>query len=60
MTSCLSIATRVLENKDQVTLWLYEPQFGLDGKRPIDHMRTVKGAKDIESLLGRLEYGDCL
>ena len=56
----LKLATRVLENKDQATLWLYEPQFCLDGKRPIDHMRTIKGAKDVESLLVRLEYGDCL
>ena len=56
----LKLAIRVLENKDQATLWLYEPQFGLDGKRPIDHMRTIQGAKDVESLLIRLEYGDCL
>ena len=41
----LKLATRVFENKDQATLWLYERQFGLNWKRPIDHMRTIKGAK---------------
>jgi hypothetical protein len=56
----LALATKVIGDKELATLWLYETQFGLDDARPVDHMRTAKGAKEVESLLLRLEYGDCL
>ena len=56
----LALATKVMGDKELATLWLYETQFGLDDARPVDRMRTASGAKEVESLLLRLEYGDCL
>lgn len=50
-------AVEVFEDEDQATLWLNRPQFGLGGAIPVKHMRTAKGAQDIEDLLGRIEYG---
>jgi len=56
----LAVATKVMGDKELATLWLYEKQFGLDDIRPVDHMRTAKGAEEVEDLLLRLAYGDCL
>jgi len=56
----LALANKVMGDKELATLWLYETQFGLDDDRPVNRMRTAKGAKEVESLLLRLEHGDCL
>ncbi len=37
--------------------WLHDSQFALDGERPVDVMRTAKGAKEVEDLIGRIEHG---
>lgn len=44
-------------NEEAATSWLHRSQFGLKKVRPVDHMRTIKGAKDVEDLLGRMENG---
>ena len=54
----LALATKVLEDNNRATHWLHRPQYGLGGKRPIDHMRTKKGAKEVEDLLGAIECGN--
>ena len=51
------LAAKVLNDADSATLWLNESQFALDGARPVVHMKTRKGAKDVENLLIRMEYG---
>ena len=51
------LASKVLQNEDSATLWLNETQFGLNGARPVEHMKTRKGAKEVETLLMRIEYG---
>lgn len=45
-------------NEEAATSWLHRSQSGLNNMRPVDHMKTVKGAKDVEDLLGRMEYGE--
>jgi hypothetical protein len=50
-------AANVFKNEDDATLWLHEPQFGLDGIRPIDLMRTKKGDEEVENLLYQIGHG---
>jgi putative toxin-antitoxin system antitoxin component (TIGR02293 family) len=37
--------------------WLQTPQPGLDGAVPLEFASTEVGAREIENLIGRLEYG---
>jgi putative toxin-antitoxin system antitoxin component (TIGR02293 family) len=47
----------VLEDKDAAREWLHDGQVGLGGRTPIDMMRTEAGAREVESLLIRIEHG---
>jgi putative toxin-antitoxin system antitoxin component (TIGR02293 family) len=37
--------------------WLTSPKKALDNHQPIQYLRTELGAREVENLLGRLEYG---
>jgi len=37
--------------------WLAHPQHGLDQAVPLDYAETEVGAREVEALLGRIEYG---
>jgi putative toxin-antitoxin system antitoxin component (TIGR02293 family) len=37
--------------------WLLSPVRGLNNRRPIDYARTDFGAREVRSLIGRLEHG---
>lgn len=37
--------------------WLRKPARALDGETPFDHADTEAGAREVEDLIGRLEYG---
>ena len=50
-------AVEVLESDDNARQWLTSPQFGLDGAVPLDYADTEVGAREVEDLLGRIEYG---
>jgi len=41
----------------QARQWLNSPQFGLGGAVPLDYAETEPGAREVENLLGRIEYG---
>jgi len=51
------IARDVLEDEASAREWLGKPQAGLGGKTPLDLMRTEAGAREVEDLLWRIEYG---
>jgi putative toxin-antitoxin system antitoxin component (TIGR02293 family) len=53
----VSLASDVLEGLNHALAWLNEPQVGLGGRVPMDLIRTEAGAREVEQLLGRLEYG---
>ncbi|MBI5523689.1 MAG: DUF2384 domain-containing protein [Desulfarculus sp.] len=53
----VSLAREVLEDQAAARNWLCSPQVGLGGKRPLDLMLTEAGCREVEELLGRLEYG---
>ncbi len=50
-------AVEVLESEHSARQWLTSPQFGLGGAVPLDYADTEVGAREVEDLLGRIEYG---
>jgi putative toxin-antitoxin system antitoxin component (TIGR02293 family) len=52
-----ALAEEVFENLDRAREWLRQPQRGLGGRVPLDLIRTEVGAREVEDLLGRIEYG---
>jgi len=53
----LGKAVKVLGDGDDARRWLSSPQFGLGGAVPLDYAKTEIGAREVENLLGRIEYG---
>lgn len=51
------LAEEVLENQDAAIHWLHRSQPGLNERIPLELMRTEAGAKEVEELLYRIEYG---
>lgn len=52
-----SIACEVLEDGEKAREWLRRQQVGLGGKTPFELLHTEAGAKEVEDLLWRIEYG---
>lgn len=52
-----ALAEQVLEDRDAAREWLHDEQTGLGGRSPIELMRTEAGAREVESLLTRIEHG---
>lgn len=52
-----ALAERVLCDAGAARAWLRTPAPGLGERSPLDLMRTELGARQIENLLGCLEYG---
>lgn len=50
-------AVAVMGNIEEAREWLKSPQFGLGGAVPLDYAQTEPGAREVENLLGRIEYG---
>jgi putative toxin-antitoxin system antitoxin component (TIGR02293 family) len=53
----LSKAITVFGSQDEANKWLKSPQFGLGGAVPLDFAKSEVGAREVEKLLGRIEYG---
>lgn len=47
----------VFENIDEAVHWLKTPQYGLGERIPLDLIQTEAGAREVENLLGRIDYG---
>jgi len=50
-------AMEVMETQENARQWLTSPQFGLGGTIPLEYAETEVGAREVEDLLGRIEYG---
>lgn len=50
-------AVAVFGSEQDARQWLNSPQFGLGGAVPLDYAKTEVGAREVENLLGRIEYG---
>lgn len=53
----LGQALKVFNGPAAAKLWLNAPQVGLGGAVPLDYARTELGGREVENLLGRIEYG---
>lgn len=53
----LGKAVSVLESIEDARRWLRSPQVGLGGSIPLEYAETEVGAREVENLLGRIEYG---
>lgn len=53
----LGRATEVFGSREGALDWLQRPALALEGRRPIDLLRTPAGAELVDDHLTRLEYG---
>ena len=53
----LGQAFKVFEDLDSAKQWLNASQVGLGGAVPLEYAKTEIGAREVENLLGRIEYG---
>jgi len=53
----LGQATGVFESSTAAREWLTHPQMGLAGFVPLDLADTGAGIREVENLLGRIDYG---
>lgn len=53
----IALADDVFEDKDEALEWLKSPQYGLGGRLPFDMLQTDAGAREVEELLIRIDYG---
>jgi putative toxin-antitoxin system antitoxin component (TIGR02293 family) len=51
-----AFAEQVLGSRAAAARWLRKRQMGLGMRIPLDLMRTEPGAREVEDLLGRVEY----
>ena len=49
-------ATAIFGDADRARAWLKHPQVGLGCAIPLDYASTETGAREVENLLGRIEY----
>ncbi|MDN5848308.1 MAG: DUF2384 domain-containing protein [Nitrococcus sp.] len=53
----VAMAEEVFEDMERAYRWLREPQRGLGERVPLSLLITEAGAREVEDLLGRIEYG---
>lgn len=53
----LGHAVHLFGGADEARQWLKAPQRGLGGAVPLEYARTEAGAREVENLLGRIDYG---
>jgi putative toxin-antitoxin system antitoxin component (TIGR02293 family) len=52
----LEHAASVFGNIEKGRAWLKFPQYGLGGAVPLDYAKTEIGAREVDNLLGRIDY----
>lgn len=53
----MGFAVKVFGDLEDAKAWLNAPQFGLSGAVPLEYAKTEIGAREVENLLGRIQYG---
>src|SRR5438128_11348263 len=57
LSRLLEHATTVFGDIEKARAWLKFPQRGLGGAVPLDYAETEVGAREVDNLLGRIDYG---
>jgi putative toxin-antitoxin system antitoxin component (TIGR02293 family) len=53
----MSQATGVFDSESSARAWLTRPQIALAGFVPLELADTGAGIREVENLLGRIDYG---
>lgn len=53
----LTLATDVLESREKAAHWMREPNRALRGEAPLRLLDTEIGAREVETVLERIEHG---
>lgn len=53
----MALAEKTFANYDKADRWLHRNLNALDGRRPIDLVRTAAGARIVEDILARIAWG---
>jgi putative toxin-antitoxin system antitoxin component (TIGR02293 family) len=56
LTRLLEHATTVFGGVEKARVWLKHPQYGLGGAVPLEYAQTEVGAREVDNLLGRIDY----
>jgi putative toxin-antitoxin system antitoxin component (TIGR02293 family) len=57
LSRLLDHAANVFGDVEKARAWLKFPQVGLGGAVPLDYAQTEVGAREVDDLLGRIDYG---
>ncbi len=57
IATLLDRARQVFENAEGAAEWLKTPNLSLGDKTPLEYADTEVGAREVENLLGRIDYG---
>lgn len=57
LAQLIVLAREVFEQEDLAREWILSPQVGLNNRTPIEVIATEAGAREVEDLLLRIEYG---
>src|SRR5436189_775152 len=57
LSRLLEHATSIFGNIEKARAWLKFPQRGLGRAVPLDYAETEVGAREVDNLLGRIDYG---
>ena len=57
LESILELGKKVLGSEEELNNWLHNPVFALDGKKPVDLIKTESGRRKVETALHQIEYG---
>jgi putative toxin-antitoxin system antitoxin component (TIGR02293 family) len=53
----LNCAAGLFQDHVKAAKWLSSPAFAFNGETPLDYADTEIGAREVEALIGRIEYG---
>ena len=56
LSRLLEHATSVFGDVEKARGWLKHPQYGLGGAVPLEYAQTEVGAREVDNLLGRIDY----
>ena len=53
----IAVAEETFGSQEKANIWLRRPTTALDGEQPLDLLDTDEGARQVETLLGRIGHG---
>ena len=57
IATLLNRARQVFDDAEGAAEWLKTPNLSLGDKTPLEYADTEVGAREVENLLGRIDYG---